>query len=417
MLLRCFYCKLKLACGDDALNHAYSMHPDKEFALLVQQLEGRYLPKLYNWKPENHARFAVTINESDWKVIYRNEPPEELSSPLNKHLKLSSTPQKNIKSNQNNDSELHLTNASAEKSFQEDEIVEKEDSDDDNMSDDECLAQKLIPDNFNKIEKEIDKLMPEMMDFLQASGRLNSWRNFLRTAKLGNFPTNNIAFHLFMDVADWYSCESVNAMRYSDKVKRFWSLGYKLFRERFLRFMGGYKNIGQVASGERKGCLSTSDSQINFIAPSASVLRDEVVKCEVNCSQPGVIKGNLKSVDKSKSYKLCIDGKRINSGYSKHHGDVNLYGHEVAPTLKECEERLEGELQILESVNKIAQKRINVGYRKLDQEHLNLDILEEVHMISSLRLKELRLLKTKKELSIEYLKKSEYKCNRYMIQN
>ena len=42
-----------------------------------------------------------------------------------------------------------------------------------------------------------------------------------------------------MDVVQWHSLEC------SEKVKRFWSIGYKLFNERFVRYMGGYKNKGE----------------------------------------------------------------------------------------------------------------------------------------------------------------------------
>ena len=49
--------------------------------------------------------------------------------------------------------------------------------------------------------------------------------------KDGTLPFDIIAHDLFVDVVL--------------KVKRFWSAGYKLFNERFVRYMGGYKNKGE----------------------------------------------------------------------------------------------------------------------------------------------------------------------------
>ena len=46
------------------------------------------------------------------------------------------------------------------------------------------------------------------------------------------------------DVVQWYDLDHPGLMRYSHRVKSFWNIGYKLFKERFVRFMGGYKNQG-----------------------------------------------------------------------------------------------------------------------------------------------------------------------------
>ena len=69
-----------------------------------------------------------------------------------------------------------------------------------------------------------------------------------RTLKMityGTLPFENIAHDLFKDVVQWHSLEHPGNMRHSEKVKRFWSIGYKLFNERFVRYMGRYTNKGQ----------------------------------------------------------------------------------------------------------------------------------------------------------------------------
>ena len=73
----------------------------------------------------------------------------------------------------------------------------------------------------------MEKILPDMILFLEDAGRLDSWRNFMKSIRQKTLPSDNIAFLLFFDVADWYANENVHSMRYSTNVRRFWALGYK----------------------------------------------------------------------------------------------------------------------------------------------------------------------------------------------
>ena len=56
---------------------------------------------------------------------------------------------------------------------------------------------------------------------------------------------------LLLDVVRWLSLDrSTTFMRYSSDVKLFWQTGLHLFHERFLRYMSGPKNQGQVIKSE-----------------------------------------------------------------------------------------------------------------------------------------------------------------------
>jgi hypothetical protein len=82
------------------------------------------------------------------------------------------------------------------------------------------------------------------------------------------FPLNNIAFLLFMDVCTFLSKENSSAMRYSDKVKQFWRIGYKLFHGKWLGFMGGPKHRGQVVVGNtEKEILSQLKVKLILLFP------------------------------------------------------------------------------------------------------------------------------------------------------
>ena len=60
-----------------------------------------------------------------------------------------------------------------------------------------------------------------------------------------------------------------------DKTKVFWKLGWRIFGGMFIRFMGGFKNEGQVVQGEtEKGNFKLEVSDLNFAIPSLDILRD-----------------------------------------------------------------------------------------------------------------------------------------------
>ena len=64
---------------------------------------------------------------------------------------------------------------------------------------------------------------------------------------LASFPMDNIAFLLFLDVVKWHNSESTTLMRYEcPTVNKFWPIGYKMFHGKWLRFMSGPKNKGDI---------------------------------------------------------------------------------------------------------------------------------------------------------------------------
>ena len=66
----------------------------------------------------------------------------------------------------------------------------------------------------------------------------------------GECPPKQIGYNLWLDIVDYFALGNIviHGARYNGDTKGFWSLGYKLFRGKFLRFMGGYKSSGQMAT-------------------------------------------------------------------------------------------------------------------------------------------------------------------------
>ena len=84
----------------------------------------------------------------------------------------------------------------------------------------------------------------------------------------GSFPFENRAFFLFMDVCRFLSCKNTSRIGYSDKVKHFWRIGYRLFHGKWLKFMRGPKFTGTLTTGQsHKGIFSPADAKIKNEGP------------------------------------------------------------------------------------------------------------------------------------------------------
>ena len=88
--------------------------------------------------------------------------------------------------------------------------------------------------------------------------------------------------------------------------------------------------------------ITPSKSNINFLVPNVAILQAEL-QLEESCQKPGIIYGNIDCYSKlqgveEKLHKISFDGKNIAQGFGRKLGEVDLYGHEMAPTLTEKKE-------------------------------------------------------------------------------
>ena len=126
-------------------------------------------------------------------------------------------------------------------------------------------------------------------------------------------------------------------MRYQRETTQFWQLGYRLFHGKFLRFMSGLRNFGQVLNAEaRQGDMVPEDSRINFAVPAVNNLYRE--EDQTKPIYPGICIDHLETLSKvmsGKPLKICVDGKKISRGKGKKVGDIDCWGYEGKPTLEE----------------------------------------------------------------------------------
>lgn len=303
---RCYHCKKKFTNEDLVLQHCTKEHPDNNFSMMLPQDSNplKYQAFHYGKKAMDIDQNKFYFERASKKFISKG--PKEFKdsgSPYSKVCKLSVTPKKTDKPN-------------VAKTLFTDDLLDFSDEDKD-------LIHKLR------------SLIPSALPYLKETGNVSNWISFFELLSQGKFPTENLALKLFLDVVRFYSSCNITGMRYSADVKQFWSLGYILFKGKFVRFMGGYKNKGQlIQDNTLKGNLLSDDSKINFIVPDVKVLKKILDESETTCQNPGILGENIKNfavLHTNDSCKISLDGKKIISGFGKKLGDVDLFGHESAP--------------------------------------------------------------------------------------
>ena len=150
------------------------------------------------------------------------------------------------------------------------------------------------------------------------------------------------------------TCNTCNnsEMRYSETSKLFWKTGYRLFQPKFLYFMGGPKNIGQISDGvDDSGMLRPEKAQINFAVPSIHRLSEFNTSNAVfdKTVPPGVLYPVIEALKtssyfKDNKYMLCADAKKVTAGIDTE-GDVGMFGHKRNKKLTERKERLFNDIE------------------------------------------------------------------------
>ena len=109
------------------------------------------------------------------------------------------------------------------------------------------------------------ELFPVVSENLEKVGFINTeeWIVFMQMLVDRKFPTD-ICLKLCLDVARWYGVQNTSQMRYQAETKRLWTIGYKLFCEKCVRYMSGYKNAGQIQGSSTRGERLPSQSHTSL---------------------------------------------------------------------------------------------------------------------------------------------------------
>jgi len=162
--------------------------------------------------------------------------------------------------------------------------TQSEDSDEstESCSDNEMNTDPLMdtsPDRSVDVSSALEKLeylLPKVVQTLIESGHIDTYIKFNELLANDQMPMRNICYLLFLDLIEWFSVSDRNTscMRYIfPETLQFWQIGLRLFHGKFIRFMSGTKNQGQILDQtSEKGYFDPACSFINFAVPSQTTL-------------------------------------------------------------------------------------------------------------------------------------------------
>ena len=218
------------------------------------------------------------------------------------------------------------------------------------------------------IAKMID-MMPGVAKYLVSIDQVHTERilDMLLLMQRGCFPHDNICFRLFEDVISWFVSEDVRGVRYSEPVRRFWAVGYRLFHNKFLEFMRGPALKKTRDGGEIS--YSGQEARINFAVPKSRHLTMNTIIPD--SLQPGLLTEMIESYlrlrpdFRNKSYNLMADMKKINASKCGKYGEVDLAGFESKPTKRDRENLLEARLRSIDTCMSLIENTHSLGIAEL----------------------------------------------------
>lgn len=111
-----------------------------------------------------------------------------------------------------------------------------------------------------------------------------------------------------------------------------------------------------IINYSKRGCFNPAESEINFAVPIQKVKKKMEGPMPPDDIKPCILQHMIHLIAEQsstlKTYKLCLDVKKLNGSTTGILGDVDLFGHEQKPTLREKQNRLQDEILHTESVLK-----------------------------------------------------------------
>ena len=211
----------------------------------------------------------------------------------------------------------------------------------------------------------------------------------------GTLPVTNMAFLLSLEVALLHSLKNSTQMRYHKDTSVFWEVALSVGGPRLIRLFSSDKHFGQVNSGDcSKSKYPPKKGSYNFAVPDERTLRKSKTQIpkDVPC---GLIDESLELLDNNKEFILSLNGKQVGQGLKEHGvGDVNLWGFEGPPSLKDTLRHLRFESNnILSLADKV--------YDQEDSNFIDPDVVKDLKFVVqtlSFHIKKLHEAKVRHEI-------------------
>ena len=200
----------------------------------------------------------------------------------------------------------------------------------------------------------------------------------------GTISVSNIAILLALEYSYLMSLSNTTRMRYCDETCKFWELFQTVGGSRLMRLFSSDKHHRKVNSNV---CLKSNYhpemGNFNFAVPDKKILSRSKTHIP-NRVPAGIISESLTMIDNSTEIVVCLDGKQMAKGLrNSYEGDVDLWGFEGPPSLKDTHEENQQEITFFDML----------ALKLSDSENFCLEAIKEVKFtlqITSYKIKNLR---------------------------
>ena len=198
-MYKCYYCGIKESSLQSIIEQCKLSHGEETLKYRQLILDEnpeiqRYQTKIHEGVvPSNLTKYGkcITINDGLTYILDKESKRKKLNTPVKENFckNLFQTP----KSNQNEGND-----------FENDKI----------QMEVCCPSEKEIPEcDSESIEiNDMIELLPKVLKSLEDVGQKESFLKFMGLLASGTFPLQNICYLLFLDIVEWFSCDSTTHM-------------------------------------------------------------------------------------------------------------------------------------------------------------------------------------------------------------
>ena len=216
-----------------------------------------------------------------------------------------------------------------------------------------------------------NNLIGQMLRKFQECDLLTHFMSCVHGICGGIVKPKNISILLAMEYCYLMSLSKTTAMRYREDSCKFWETALAVGGPKLMRLFSSDKHFGQV--NNKKSCKLKYNPQkgnFNFAVPDDKILRKSKTNIP-NYVECGIINEGIEMLDNNKQYMISLDGKQTGKGlWEIPRGDVNLWGIEGPPSLKDTIEQSKKEINFFDML----------ALKLMDEDNLCAEAVKELNL-------------------------------------
>ena len=160
-----------------------------------------------------------------------------------------------------------------------------------------------------------DNMLKGLITKLYEAKLLKDFFTLIEVLSIGQLEAENLPLILCLERTKFCKCTTSTLMRFHEKSKAFWRVGYRTQHGRVLLLMSGSKDCGQVCDNiKRLGYYKPDMSSINFVVPDVKTLFNEDYGFPKKIPSTNCIQQAFNLLDKTNDHILLYDFKKVVCG-------------------------------------------------------------------------------------------------------